>query len=370
MSLSDYVRPDKSIGIIGGGAYGLLLALKAKEMGFVVNVLDPAKNCPASKACDHLLIADYNDVFEIERLSRMSEVLVYTTNQLNLDLLSSINESLHLPQGIDVLALTKDELMMRGFLEEHGINVAPYATIVRITDVEENIDGIGYPCRLKETRGSKELIIQSASDIIEAMSMVKQSTCILESMVSSSKTYALSVARNYNGEMMCFPVVETIYDYDGIKYTTTAVNLDTDLMDELERIAKVIIEAVDLKGILTIEYALTEDGAIYVQGVSPFPDECLLYTMDCCEIDGFEAHLRGVCNWPLVEYTRLLSDAMTTFIQGRDLSMVMRSIPKQPYWHFHFYDRDDALSTTKVAHITVLNDDLASFNDELEQIML
>ena len=370
MSLSDYVRPDKSIGIIGGGSYGLLLVLKAKMMGFSVNVLDPAKNCPAHKACDHLLVADYNDIFEIERLSRMSDVLIYTTNQLNLDLISSINESLSLPQGIDILALTKDELMMRGFLEDHGINVAPYATIVRITDVEENIDGIGYPCRLKETRGKKEMTIEGASDIVAAMSMVKQSTCILESIIPSSKTYSLSLARNHHEEVMYFPIVETIYDYDGLKYTTTLVDLDVDLMDELERIARVIIDAVDLKGLLTIEYSVTSYGAIYVKSLSPFPTEEILYSMDSCEIDGFEAHLRGVCNWPLVDYTRLLSDAITTFVQGRDLSAVMRHIPQQPHWHFHFYDREDALSTTKVAHITVLNNELASFNEELEKIMM
>lgn len=370
MNLSDYIRPDKSIGIIGGGSYGLLLALKAKMMGFSVNVLDPSKNCPAHKACDHLLVADYNDIFEIERLSRMSDVLTYTTNDINLDLISSVNESLSLPQGVDVLAITKDELMVRGFLEDHGINVAPYATIVRITDVEENIDGIGYPCRLKETRGQREMTIEGASDIIAAMEMVKNSTCILESIIPSSKTYSLSVSRNHHGELMYFPVVETLYDYDGLKHTTTFVDLDVDLMQELERIARVIIEAVDLCGLLTVEYSVTDYGAIYVKALSPFPNEHSLYSMDLCEIDGFEGHLRGICNWPLVDYTRLLSDGLTTFIKGRDLSSIMRQIPLQPHWHFHFYDRDDAFSDTKVAHVTVLTDEIEKAREEIDKVLI
>ena len=367
--LSDYIRPGKSIGIIGGGSLGFLLALQAKAMGFVVNVLDPVADCPASKVCDQMFIADYNSLIEIERLSRVSDVLTYTTNELNVDTLSSIQRELNLPQGIDILALSQDALMEKGFLEDHGINVAPYATIVRITDVEENIDGIGYPCLLRQTRGDRQLVIEGASDIIEAMDLVKNSTCILETMISSAKTYSLSVARNAKEEMTFFPIVETIYDYEGLKETTTVVDLDSDLMGELERIATVIAESLNLYGVLTVEYSITEDGAIYVHHMVPFPEERLFYSLEACEISGFEAHLRGICNWPLMDYSRLLSNALTRIVLGHDLSEAKRQVPHQAHWHFHFYDRNDAFANTIVGHITILTSDIEEARLEIEKIM-
>lgn len=368
--LSDYIRPGKSIGIIGGGSLGFLLALQAKAMGFTVNVLDPVANCPASRVCDQMFKADYNDLAEIERLSRVSDVLTYTTNALNIDLLSSIQTSIHLPQGVDILAISQDALMEKGFLEDHGINVAPYATIVRITDVEENIDGIGYPCLLRQTRGDKQLVIEGASDIVDAMEMVKNSTCLLEAMIPSAKTYALSIARNSDEQVTLFPIVETFYDYEGLKETSTVVSLDEDLMGELERIANVIAESLNLCGILTIEYSVTEDGAIYVHNMAPFPEERLFYSLEACEINGFEAHLRGICNWPLMDYSRLLSDALTRLVLGRDLSEAKRQVPHQAHWHFHFYDRDDAFADTVVGHITILTSDVEDARSEIEKIMM
>lgn len=370
MILSEYIRPDKSIGIIGGGARGLLLALKAKAMGFTVNVLDPISNCPASRVCDRLFTAEYDNQLEIERLARISDVITYTTSKLDIDVLSRLESKINLPQGIELLALAQDKLMERGFLEDNGINVSPYATIVQITDIEENVDGIGYPCRLRQTRGNQEMLINGPADIFDALNMVKSSTCILESIIPESKTYGLSIARNDRGEITFFPIIDVNYDYNQLKDLSTIVYLEEELQEEMCRIATVIANSIEFNGILTIEFDVTSYGAIYVKGIIPFVDEHIYYSMEACEIDGFEAHIRGLCNWPLLSHSRLFSDAITTLVPGRDLSLAKRQVPQQAHWHFHFYDRDDAFADTIVGHITILTDDVEAAREEVEKAMM
>lgn len=150
---------------------------------------------------------------------------------------------------------------------------------------------------------------------------------------------------------------------------STVIYLDEELQEEMRRIATVIARSIKFNGVLTVEFDVTSYGAIYVKGIHPFIDEHIYYTLESCEIDGFEAHIRGLCNWPLMEQSRLFSDAVTILIPGRDLSLAKRQVPHQPHWHFHFYDRDDAFANTIVGHITILTDDVESAREEVEKEM-
>lgn len=369
--LSDYIRPGKTIGIIGGGSLARFLALKAKEMDFKVNVLDPKKDCVASDVADLFIQADYNDMRELERLGRICDVVTYTTEDIDVDILSRIG-TLNLPQGTDMLAITKDLLMQKGFLEDNGINIAPYATIVMITDIEENIDGIGYPCYLKPTRSDEYLELNGPQDLMEAMDLVKGTTCILEASIPNAREFSISIARNEKGEMMLYPVTENHRDgHDGdLLQVTTDLDIDPEIIEEIQRIAKKIALGLELKGLIGVECYVTDTGAIYVDRIIPRLYEGGVYANDACDISMNEALIRSICNWPLPKEAKLLSNSVTAMLYGRDISTAKRQIPQQPSWRFYFYDRDDAIASTNVGYINILTDSMAEVQKQLEEAML
>lgn len=369
--LSDYIRPGKTIGIIGGGSLARFLALEAKRMGFYVNVLDPRKDCPAANLADLFIQADYNDMRELERLGRVCDVVTYTTDEIDVDILSQIG-SVNLPQGTDLLAITKDLLMQKGFFEDNGINTAPYSTIVMITDIEENIDGIGYPCYLKPTRSNEYIELSGPQDIVDAMNVVKGTTCILEASIPEAREYSISIARNESGDMMLYPITENYRDgHDGeLLQVTTAVDLDNEIVEEIQRIAKTIAFGLQLKGLIGIECYVTKAGGIYVDRIIPRIHESGVYSADACDISMCNALIRSLCNWPLPNEAKLLSLSVTAMLYGRDISTAQRQIPKQPDWQFYFYDRDDAITTTNVGHINILTDSIADARQQLDEAML
>lgn len=369
--LSDYIRPGKTIGIIGGSSIARFLALRAKKMGFFVHILDPRKDCAAASIADLLIQAEYNDLRELERLGRMCDVVAYTTDKVDVDILSCVNE-MNLPQGTDMLAITQDLLMQKGFLEDNGINVAPYATIVMITDIEENIDGIGYPCYLRPTREDDYLELQGPQDIVEAMDVVKGQTCILESSIPDAKEYSISIARNEKGEMMLFPIVRHYRDeYEGyLNQVTTQHCLPEEVEEEMRRIAKKIALGLSLKGLISIEFNVTEMGAIYVDRIIPRLYEGNFYSEEVCGMTMTEAFIRSLCNWPLEKESKLESDCVTVMLYGRDISTAQRQIQSQPHWHFYFYDRDDAITTTRVGHINVPTTSVEKEREAIDGVML
>lgn len=364
--MEEYIRPGKTIGIIGGGAFAFLLALESKVLGFSVYILEKTKDCPAGKMADYFIEGDTRNQTDIENLARLSDVLVYATKRLNLHTLMSISEKYNLPQGVNGIAYAQDLFLKKSFLEENDITIAPYATIVRITDIEENIDGIGYPCRLRESTGQQEVIIEDPSDVLSAMELVKHHACLLESMIAYQYDISLSIARNAKGETLLFPPVDHASSYGEERKFKVNTDLAADTVAELERLAKVIVDAMDYQGVLTVRYHITAEGVIYVDDLTAYPDETSLYSLDACEFSTFSAHLRAICQWPLAERVRCFSPAVTTLLTGKDLSAAKRQVEHQAQWHFYFYDYPSALGNSVVGHVTALTDEGSQTLEEMD----
>ena len=368
--MAEYIRPGKTVGIIGGGAFAFLLAMEAKILGFRVCVLESTKECPAGKMADEFIEGNIQDLYDLEQLGRRCDVLLYATNRLQLHTMMTIEEKFNLPQGINGLAYAQDLFLKKTFLEDVGINIAPYATIVRITDIEENIDGIGYPCLLRDSQGVQEVVIESASDVVQAMELVKQDSCILESMIAYQYDVSMAVARNNRGDVMFFPPVEHVSSFGEERKFQTKDDLDPLMVQELERIARVIVEKMEYEGTMTIRYHITSEGVIYVDDMVSYPDESTLLTLDACQFNTFSAHLRGVCQWPLQEKADCFMPAVTTLITGKDISSAKRQIEHQANWHFYFYDYEFARGDSVVGHVTALTSEQSHELLEMDKFFL
>lgn len=351
--------PGSTIGIVGGGQLGRMIALSAKKMGFRIGVLDPTEDCPASQVSDWHILADYDDVYALKELAKRSQVLTYEFENVDVDALNQIQPLSYLPQGTDLLAITQDRLMEKSFLEANNIVIAPYATIISPTDIQEAIEGIGYPCVLKTTRGGYDgkgqYVLRGVADLSPSMDMLRNGTCVLEAWIPFQKELSVLVTGNGNGEYVTFPVVENIHHNNILHETIAPARVEEEVAEEARRIALVIAKSLGLAGTLAVEMFLTEAGGIYVNELAPRPHNSGHYSIEACSVSQFDAHVRGICNWPLTE-PELLKPAVMVNVLGENLQATYELIRFKPHWNFHYYGKAQAKVGRKMGHITILTE--------------
>lgn len=368
ITLNKPVLPGSMIGIVGGGQLGKMMALSAKQMGFRIAVLDPTADCPASQVADWHLLAEYDDLEALEELANQSQVVTYEFENVDVESLIHIQDRVAIPQGTDLLAITQDRLLEKSFLEANNIVIAPYATIVSPTDIQDAIEGIGYPCVLKNTRGGYDgkgqYVLYSPSDLAPSMNLLKEGTCVLEAWIPYEKEISVLVAGNGEGDIQTFPVVENIHRNNILHQTIAPARVDDEVMEEAKRIATIIAQEINLAGTLAVEMFLTKNGGIYVNELAPRPHNSGHYTIEACSFSQFDAHIRGICGWSVPEI-KLLSEAVMVNVMGEEVYETMEFISEKPDWHFHYYGKAEAKPGRKMGHITILTQNLF---DTLEDI--
>lgn len=195
----------------------------------------------------------------------------------------------------------------------------------------------------------------------------KRRNLCLEAWIPFEKEISIMVAGNGQGDFTTFPVVENIHHNNILHETIAPAAIDQDVIEEAERIARVIAEAVSLSGVLGVEMFLTKTGGLYVNELAPRPHNSGHYSIEACSMSQFDAHIRGICGWPLGEKVRLISNAVMVNVLGEQLLESYRLIENKPDWQFHFYGKKQAKKGRKMGHITILTEDIQQTLEEIKQ---
>ena len=315
--LSKVLKPGDTIGIIGGGQLGRMMAQSAKRMGFMVGILDPVENCPAAQVADWHICADYTSLEALNELAKNSDVVTFEFENIDAKALEDIKEITSIPQGCETVSMTQDRIKEKHFLKSTGVSIAPFSIVKTKKDLDAAIEKIGYPSVLKTTRfgydGKGQLVLKSDADKKEA-----------ESLVSSS-----------------------------------AVN------DKAVKVAGQIADTLQLVGTLGIELFLTKDDKIYVNELAPRPHNSGHYSIEAMSLSQFDAHIQAVVGLPLSK-PQLLSPVIMVNILGQHMENSLASREKKPDWSFHYYGKDESSTDRKMGHITILTDDLEKTLKEIE----
>ena len=262
--LTEMIVPGQVIGIIGGGEISRMLTLAAKSMGFQVGILDPFKGCPASQIADWQMIGDSSDSEALLKMADKCDVLTFEVENEDMDTLTVIEDIVSVPQGSEFLAITQDRLLEKSFLDTMNINIAPYATIVLPTDIEEAITEIGFPCVLKTTQGGyknkQQYILYNPSDIANSLPLLHTGPCLLEAYIPYEQEISVVIAGNRQGEIRMFPFSENQYVGTKLEKTIMPARLSDDILEEAKRTAHLIAQEINLCGVMGIELFITDNG--------------------------------------------------------------------------------------------------------------
>ncbi|RBP86251.1 5-(carboxyamino)imidazole ribonucleotide synthase [Cytobacillus firmus] len=371
MNLSNKtILPGQTIGIIGGGQLGRMMALAAKANGFRIAVLDPAEDSPCGQVADIKIIGEYDHLDSIKELADVSDVVTYEFENISAEALGWLCANAYVPQGSELLEITQDRTKEKAAIQKAGCEVAPYEVITTEKDIYDNIEKLGYPAVLKTSRGGYDgkgqVVIKSGQDINKAAQLLENGVCVLEKWIPFEKEISVIICRNISGEKAVFPVGENIHKENILHQTIVPAMITADAEDRAVNAANLLAEALSLVGTLAVEMFLTQDGQIYINELAPRPHNSGHYSIEACETSQFEQHIRAVCNWPLGS-TELLKPAVMVNILGEHQEPLIKKIPELDDWKIHLYGKKDAKYKRKMGHVTLLRNSAEEALEEAEK---
>ena len=351
------------LGIIGGGQLGKIMSQKAKKMGFNVTILDPTHNCPAAQVSDKHIIGGFYDKERLEQLVQESDVTTFELEHVDTTILKKLYDHGHnIHPSPYVMELIQNKYEQKKLLDEKGIPVPAYKNV----ETEEDLAAFGFPVVQKAKLGGYDgqgvQVLKTQEDVA---TKAIQTESFIEEMVDIDKELAVIVARNIEGEIKCYPVVEMLFDerVNICDSVMAPARISKEIEERSLEICKKSIEALDGVGIFGVELFLTKSGEIQVNEIAPRPHNSGHYTVEACATSQFEQIIRAVTNLPLGS-TKLISPAVMVNLlgeQGYEGEPFIEGIHEAldiPELSFHFYGKSFTKPFRKMGHVTVLDDDI------------
>ncbi len=351
------ILPGQTIGIIGGGQLGRMMALSAKEMGFKIAVLDPTPNSPCGQIADFEITAEYSDLNAISQLAELSDVITYEFENIDVKALEYLERHSYLPQGSELLKLTRNRLTEKTAIQNLGIQVAPFRLVENESQFSEAISIIGLPAVLKTTTGGYDgkgqVVIKSEATFEEALTLIAKQQCILEGWVPFEKELSIIVARNLNGDVNTFPIAENVHINQILHTSSVPANTTQSVKSTVDQYAEKIASSFHLVGVLAIELFVTNDGQVFVNELAPRPHNSGHYSMNAGETSQFNQHVRAICNLPLGS-TELLKPVVMVNILGEHVEEVLKVMKQDSTLKVHLYGKEESKKGRKMGHINIM----------------
>lgn len=364
------ILPGSTIGVLGGGQLGRMLALAGSHMGYRFATLDPTPDSPLGQVASRQLTAGYGDAEAARALARMSDVITYEFENVDAAVADMLQKESYVPQGSRLLYTTQHRLREKRAVEAAGAPVAPYAEIGSLADLEAAVARFGTPCVLKTATGGYDgkgqWVIRSPEECPEAYAALSlaRTELVLEQFIRFEREISAIAARSPRGEVKVFPIAENIHVDNILHLSIVPARTTEAVRKRAEELAVKIAESLDVIGLIAVEMFLTRDGELYVNELAPRPHNSGHYTMEACKTSQFEQHVRAVCNLPLGS-TELLTPVVMVNVLGEHVEPLLGWLAAQKEESpdvsvkVHLYGKSEAKHKRKMGHVNLLADDTA-----------
>jgi 5-(carboxyamino)imidazole ribonucleotide synthase len=346
-----------TIGIIGGGQLGRMLALAAARFGYRIVVLEPTPDCPAAQVANEHLVAAYDDDDAIDRLADACDVVTYEFENVPLATARSLATRVTLRPGPEALRVAQDRLVEKEFLRSIGLATAPYAPISRPADIGPVIGAVGLPAIVKTRRlgydGKGQVRVEadrdpSTGDLFDRLGRVP---LLAEGFVDFDCEISVVVARSADGQVRAFaPAVNE--HRDGIlRRSVVPADVASATAEAAQAAATALVEALDYVGVLGLELFVTPDGAILANEFAPRVHNSGHWTELACTTDQFEQHIRAVTGHPLGDPAARPCEMVNLIGDDRDR---WTELVADGGWRVHLYGKPEVRPDRKMGHATRL----------------
>lgn len=351
------LKPGDTIGILGGGQLGRMLAMAAARLGLRCQVFSPDPDSPAFDVVMHATCAEYADVEALDLFANDVDVITYEFE--NVPAAAAMILAARRPVLPDrkILETTQDRLAEKDFVKRLGIGTADYADISSATALRAAIKRIGLPAVIKTRRfgydGKGQAIIRAGDDPDKVWADLGTKSAILEAFIPFEREVSVIAARSADGHVECFDVTENEHRDHILKFSRAPAGISDALAAQARGIAETIANALNYVGVLAVEmFVVQGEGGptVLVNEIAPRVHNSGHWTLDGASISQFEQHIRAIAGWPLGKPVRHGPVTMTNLI-GDDIHSYEQWLTV-PGATVHLYGKGPPRPGRKMGHVT------------------
>ena len=361
------------LGILGGGQLGKMLLYDAKRYDLHTKVMDSNFEVPCARLADEFILGDITNYDDVINFGNKVDIITVEIEKINTDALLFLEKKGKkiFPSAV-TLKIIQNKTQQKEFYQKNNLPTSRFKNYSNIDELKSNFetDNFKFPFVWKSSRfgydGKGVKIIKKFDDL----NFSYDEECLIEEKISIKKELSVIVARNIDGEMKCFPVVEMEFNDKSnlVEYVMCPANISSDIESRAIEIAMKASEKFNMVGLLAVELFLDVNDKIIINEVAPRPHNSGHHTIECCMTSQFDQHIRSILNLPLGETQILIPGIMVNLVgenkvEGNVVYQNINDIFEIPGVFIHIYGKKKSRLDRKMGHITIVNKDISKAID-------
>jgi len=357
------------LGILGGGQLGKMLLYDAKRYDLHTKVMDSNFEVPCARLADEFILGDITNYDDVINFGNKVDIITVEIEKINTDALLFLEKKGKkiFPSAV-TLKIIQNKTQQKEFYQKNNLPTSRFKNYSNIDELKINFekDNFKFPFVWKSSRfgydGKGVKIIKKFDDL----NFSYDEECLIEEKISIKKELSVIVARNIDGEMKCFPVVEMEFNDKSnlVEYVMCPANISSDIESRAIEIAMKASEKFNMVGLLAVELFLDVNDKIIINEVAPRPHNSGHHTIECCMTSQFDQHIRSILNLPLGETQILIPGIMVNLVgenkvEGNVVYQNINDIFEIPGVFIHIYGKKKSRLDRKMGHITIVNKDIS-----------
>jgi 5-(carboxyamino)imidazole ribonucleotide synthase len=371
MTVPSVFLPGSTIGVMGSGQLGRMLAIAARRMGYRVHTFSPEKDTPTGQVADLEVCAGYEDEAAVRAFARGVDVLTFEFENVPVQSVDwAAKHCVVRPSG-RVLHVCQHRLREKEFLRNAGLPLPGFEAVDSLEALRGAVGRLGVPSVLKTAAfgydGKGQRKITRDSDLAEVWSGFEGQLAVLEAWVPYEREISVLVARTVSGETAVYPVCENAHANHVLDLTLVPARISEARAGAACDLARRAAAALELVGLLAVEMFLLPDGAILINELAPRPHNSGHFSFDASVTSQFEQQLRAVCGLPLGA-TDLLRPAAMANLLGDVWSAGepdWAAAAALPAVKIHLYGKAEPRPGRKMGHLVALG---RTLEEAVEQV--
>ena len=359
-----------NIGILGGGQLGRMLIQSAIDFNLNISVLDPDATAPCSAIAHQFVHGDFKDYQTVLDFGRQCDLVTIEIENVNCSALKQlVQEGIEVLPQPEVIELIQDKRLQKQFYRDHNIPTADFVTIENQADAQNHLALLPAFFKLGKAgydgRGVQK--ISSEKDL----STLLEGPGLLEKKIDFDKEISVIVARNKQGEVVTYPTVELVFnpDHHLVEFLFSPARITEEQESQARELARSVIEALDMVGLLAVEMFLDKSGKILVNEVAPRPHNSGHQTIEGNITSQYEQLLRAILNWPLGSTAIKGASAMVNLLgapgyQGPAVYEGLDAVLAIQGAHIHLYGKAVTKPFRKMGHVTIVDNQIGNLEEK------
>ena len=362
------LAPGSTIGILGGGQLGRMLILAGRPLGYRFHVYCPEKNTTAGAIADATTQAPYEDLNALSAFAQSVDCVSFEFENIPSETLKKLSGLKPIAPNANVLHICQHRQREKDFLKANGFPCVDFQYASSPAELKKAVETIGFPSVIKTAAfgydGKGQIKLDGTEAIDDCTHLWKRlnepDRVVVEKWIDHIGEYSVVCARKKNGEKSTFPMAKNVHINHILHSSSVPSEVPESVSEKAAQLAREIADALDVVGLIAIEYFLDKDHHLIINEMAPRPHNSGHYTIDTCVTSQFEQHIRAIADLPFGS-TALHSQGVMINLLGElwsngtpDWSMLL----KNPRAKLHLYDKGEARVGRKMGHFTLVDPNL------------